>query len=1102
MPSVQDSQHEDSFHDSIQDEATMELPAVVSQTSPAIPTVSQTSSHTQVVDHSQTIIHIPDQPSESELTDLDGESMHSADINLDGDPMETTTHSIANPTTVDSPALQALSQQVKSFRIFLDICSGASRPLSTALLALHADVISFDILLDHRMDLLSDPGYEALLKLCASGAVAYGAASPCCSQYSRLKLRGDSGPPPLRTPEFLQGLPGLSADDLAKVQESFTMLSRCLTCLSVIHSAGGHVHLEQPSTAMSWLESETQSFIRAIGNHCINLAACHFGRDWHKNWMFASSFPTLTQLGCSCPHPAGYHQQVAGRTNQAGDFLSRDTACYPDKLASRFAALVKPLLSTHQGDITWDDRAQIIPVKARSSFPHSWEDGGGLHSQPDWSRPDRTIPDSFEQLRKQWMNLIIANKLDKKLLAFCMTESSEPPFNVSDLQPFKQILEQFMQLHGQPLDWSIREHQPMHLNILHGFSRIMGDEDTSLFPSLLEGVSAGFLGDIPPSGIFPPNESTQSDNSPLSIHFENWNSAEDNLDLTRELVQEEIDRGWVYEFPGTAAEAQLAFPCGIALGRLGIATSDQRPPRLVVDNSICGLNNRCRIPERSTLPSAKEVIRSYPIRETRADVMGFSLDIKSAHKRIVLKPSEQGLVGFTLDGKIFFYRVCPFGASFSAAWWSRLGAFLLRTFHRLIWLVHVAMLYVDDFFIYQDAQIMPVTASMLCIFCLLTQVPISWKKCEMGSTLKWIGWNFHITAGFVTIPADKLSKVSRLMQDLLVGNRTSRKRMEKAIGITMWLTQLWPYMRIWLHHLYRDLYSIPASLFSVDLSDWSSIVQALDDNLKFHSKPPHTGIPVGGTLISVCHKTVSSLSDLQQIRLRDRIWLRIRDPASSRRKLSDDSRRVIALFQDWISGLHPVRTLRPRTYWPGRAAADAMAAGTQCQIGGFVTDPQRRSKWFSEKFTLQDFTSIGLALPEDLQKSITCLETLAQIALLWITSKFFPNHRLPICLKSLSDNSGAEASSNKLFTMSKPLCFFIEKLCLLSALTGMEIDVSHIPGHDNFIADDLSRWSGSLPIPHNFVQADRIRIPLNDLWLRPMKPSFVPGDLSLPWSLP
>lgn len=298
-----------------------------------------------------------------DLTGIDGDSLTSADEHLDGAALELVSQTPC-PSMV-SPAMQALSEQVRSFRIFLDICSGSTRPLSQALIALHADVISFDILLDQHMDLLDDHGYEALLKLCASGAVAYAAASPSCSQYSRLKLRMDSGPPPLRTPEFLQGVPGLGAADLAKVQTSYTVLSRCLTCLSVVHSSGGHVHLEQPSSAMSWLEPETQSFIRSIGHHCINVAACHFGKNWHKNWMFSSSLPTLTQLGCTCPHPPGSHEQVAGRTNQAGDFFSRDTACYPDMLASRFAEIIAPLLSSHAGDISWNARKQIIPIKSR-----------------------------------------------------------------------------------------------------------------------------------------------------------------------------------------------------------------------------------------------------------------------------------------------------------------------------------------------------------------------------------------------------------------------------------------------------------------------------------------------------------------------------------------------------------------------------------------------------------------------------------------------------------------------------------------------------------------------------------------------------------------
>ena len=184
---------------------------------------------------------------------------------------------------VRSPAVESLSNAVHSYRIFLDLCAGVTRPLSQALLAHHCDVISFDILLHDHMDLLADDSYEALLKLSASGAIAYGAASPACAHYSRLKLRADAGPKALRTPEHLQGVPGLTPQELAKVQTSYAMLSRCLTCLSLIHAAGGHVHLEQPPSAMSWLEPETQQFVKTIGIHCINLAACLYGKDWHKS---------------------------------------------------------------------------------------------------------------------------------------------------------------------------------------------------------------------------------------------------------------------------------------------------------------------------------------------------------------------------------------------------------------------------------------------------------------------------------------------------------------------------------------------------------------------------------------------------------------------------------------------------------------------------------------------------------------------------------------------------------------------------------------------------------------------------------------------------
>ena len=47
-----------------------------------------------------------------------------------------------------------------------------------------------------------------ILLLAARGQVAYGA--PSCGEYSRLKLRYDSGPKALWTPEQLQGRRGLT----------------------------------------------------------------------------------------------------------------------------------------------------------------------------------------------------------------------------------------------------------------------------------------------------------------------------------------------------------------------------------------------------------------------------------------------------------------------------------------------------------------------------------------------------------------------------------------------------------------------------------------------------------------------------------------------------------------------------------------------------------------------------------------------------------------------------------------------------------------------------------------------------------------------------
>ena len=520
------------------------------------------------------------------------------------------------------------------------------------------------------MDLLDNSAFESLLRLASSGQVGYGAASPSCNDYSRIKLKADSGPRAIRTPEHLNGIPNLTHSEQLRIQSSHQMLYRCLVCLSLIFQAGGHCHLEQPANAMSWLEPMTRQFLLAISAACICIPACKFHWNIYKTWMFASSFHALQVLGGKCTHPPHSHESIQGVRDQWGNFVSRATACYPPDLATSFAETISPLLTSGQKDLVWTDIHQLLPIKQVDDFPVSQVDGGGLLSQPNWSRSDRTTPDTFSFLRKAWLQRIISLRMDKMLIAHIQSGSPDPPFSREQLIPFVQDLEIFLRQHDIQPDWSVREHQPMHLQILAAMHRIMQVPDTKLFPSLIEGVRTGFGPAIPASGVFPTKSQETLPSTPLSVHLSNWQSAEQNLPLTRELVVEEVSKGFVFKYPGTLEQAQQEYPLGVSMGKLGIATSDSRPPQLVVDSSICGLNGRCVIPEKSTLPTAKELIRSFPLRGSSQMLSGFSLDIKSAHKRIVLHPEERGLVGFSLDGDLYFYLVTPFGATFSASWWS------------------------------------------------------------------------------------------------------------------------------------------------------------------------------------------------------------------------------------------------------------------------------------------------------------------------------------------------------------------------------------------------------------------------------------------------
>ena len=540
----------------------------------------------------------------------------------------------------------------------------------------------------------------------------------------------------------------------------------------------------------------------------------------------------------------------------------------------------------------------------------------------------------------------------------------------------------------------------------------------------------------------------------------------------------------------------------MAIGKLGIATSDVRPPRLVVDFTVSGTNPNCEIPEHQQLPSAKDVVRSYPLRGHSEELGALGLDVKSAHKLCVLRQDHQGLVGFSFQGKLYFYKVCPFGARFSAWWWARLGSFFTRFFHKLIYIAHALFLFVDDYLLMQRLDVLPITAALLALTVQAFGLPISWRKADLDREVSWIGWTFNFSSGQVKLQPSKREKLLKLIQEMLDKPKTSRKHIERFVGLALWITQLFPAMRAFLHHLYADLYKAPGTSYSVDPGFWLTTLSCLNDNLQFTTRPIGTAIPQGSKLLSVRHQPVSTLEDVRSCRLSEkRIWVRIMDPQSTKRTVSKDSQRILKMYQSWLQYSTPVVSMNPKPPWEGEAAADACAAGDSCQIGGFLKFANGDIKWFSEKWTYTDFHDLDIPVSMEMQKDISSYETLAQIGLLFTLNQILPAQRLSITLRSQSDNTAAESTSNSLFSTKVPLCFFLEKLCLLSAIMHAQMDVTHIPGYDNDLADTISRMDHSKPPPLGLQASDRIRIELRQIWFPTPEITVFPKGSTVSWPL-
>ena len=163
----------------------------------------------------------------------------------------------------------------------------------------------------------------------------------------------------------------------------------------------------------------------------------------------------------------------------------------------------------------------------------------------------------------------------------------------------------------------------------------------------------------------------------MRIYDTTWKSAENDPDTVSRLIQEDIHA----KFHGDITQAKKRWPKGVAVGLLSVARSDQRDPRLCLDSTIPNFNAKVQIEEKSFNPCVEDIFSAKVVAHSSEGV-GLTIDVSKAHKRLRIREDEWVLSRFQHRGKLYHYTVCHFGARFSAEWWSRMGAVLIRICHK------------------------------------------------------------------------------------------------------------------------------------------------------------------------------------------------------------------------------------------------------------------------------------------------------------------------------------------------------------------------------------------------------------------------------------
>ena len=196
--------------------------------------------------------------------------------------------------------------------------------------------------------------WKFVMQLIMLGAIWFAHFGTPCNTYSAARNSSDGGPPPLRSLELPDGLPGLSDDHQHQVFLGNLFLDRTCEACTALALLGFHFSIENPLGSLIWATPKMLELSRHSRSLFVDLDQCFFGAPSKKPTRLLVSHQVFQLcLARSCP---GNHKHVVLKgkvfSQQFGRVVYRTKLAqvYPKAMCS---AMASAILQLKQDPLQW-----------------------------------------------------------------------------------------------------------------------------------------------------------------------------------------------------------------------------------------------------------------------------------------------------------------------------------------------------------------------------------------------------------------------------------------------------------------------------------------------------------------------------------------------------------------------------------------------------------------------------------------------------------------------------------------------------------------------------------------------------------------------------